>query len=611
MRVNGNLSGIRDTHINILEKLYDADIQVSELVSTEILEILASMTSELNKEISIFVNRRGKVIDVSVGDHSTVSLPMFDFRRGSRRLSGIRCIHTHPQGSGKLSSVDVSALINLRLDLIAAVGVRDATAVEIYLGHLIPVSGALSENYNLIGPYDSGSIMNLNVLPLVKEIEKSIDTDVPEETDEGRKEKVLLVGLDTQDEQGSSEDLLNELEELSEASGAQVVGKILQKRAKVDTGYYIGSGKAQELSLLVQSYDIDTIVFDDELSGAQVRNLEETSGAKVIDRTTLILDIFAKRAMTGEGKLQVELAQLKYRLPRLIGLGKVLSRTGGGIGTRGPGEKKLETDRRHIRERINELESALLDVKKNRGVQREKRKSSSIPVVSLVGYTNSGKSTLRNRLSRMYSPEPSVKKEDVLEADMLFATLDPTTRAIKLPKGREMLLSDTVGFIRKLPHDLVDAFRATLEEAAYSDMLIHVVDASAPNVTEQIKAVNIVLSQINALDKPIIIAVNKIDKVNDKDVLSVLRNDLQNTIDISALYGHGIEALVSLIEAKLFSNLKNVTFRIPYDKMNIKSSLYREGKVLSEDYDENSVLITAEVDDAVFSKYKGYLSESI
>jgi len=607
MRVNGNISGIKDAHINTLEKLYDVSIQTMELVSIEILDILTAITSEINKEISIFINRRGKVIDVSIGDHSTVSLPTFDFRRGNRRLSGIRCIHTHPEGSSKLSAVDVSALINLRLDLIAAVGVKDTKVKEIYIGHLVPQSGALSENYNLLGPYYRDNIMNLNVFSIVKEIERNIDTNVPEETEKDRREKVLLVGLSTQDGQGSSEDLLHELEELSEASGAQVVGKVLQKRDRIDTGYYIGRGKAQELNLLCQAYDVDTLVFDDELSGAQVRNLEEATGVKVIDRTTLILDIFAKRAMTREGKLQVELAQLKYRLPRLIGLGKVLSRTGGGIGTRGPGEKKLETDRRHIRERINELESALQDVKKNRGIQRGKRKSSSIPVVSLVGYTNSGKSTLRNRLSRMYSPEPSIKKEDVLEADMLFATLDPTTRVIKLPKGREILLSDTVGFIRKLPHDLIDAFRATLEEAAYSDMLIHVVDGSAPNVCEQIKAVNTVLSQINAIDKPIIIAINKIDKVKDSDILALLRKDLQNTVDISALYGYGIDNLISLVESKLFSNLSTVKFKIPYDKMSIKSSIYKESRVIEEDYDENSVLLTAEVNDDVLSKYRNYL----
>jgi len=607
MKVNGNIIGIKDVYLEALDKLYDMDAGVGEAVSEEILDILASMTSVLNKEISIFINRRGKVLDVSVGDYSTVSLPLLDCRRGDRRLSGVRCVHTHPESSGQLSVVDISALASLRLDCMVAIGVKSGRVQDIYVGHLNPVSGILSEDHVLLGPYDRETVTSLNIPNLTRTIEKKINTCSPELTDDGKKEKVILVGLDISKDSGSSEDLIDELEELAKTSGAEVLGKILQKRSNIDTAYYIGSGKAQELSLITQAYDIDTVIFDDELSGAQVRNLEEAIGTKVVDRTTLILDIFAKRALTREGKLQVELAQLKYRLPRLIGLGKVLSRTGGGIGTRGPGEKKLETDRRHIRERIDELEDALLEVRKNRDVQREKRKASSIPVISLIGYTNSGKSTLRNYMSRLYQPDSSIKKEDVLEANMLFATLDPTTRLIKLPKGHEVLVSDTVGFIRKLPHDLVNAFRSTLEEVVYSNMLIHVVDSSAPNAKEQIDAVNNVLEQLNALDKPCIIALNKIDRVSDRDTLTLLTGNLDGSVEISALYGNGIAALVSLIEEKAFSQIKTVKFRIPYDRMSVKSNIYKECRVVSEDYDESSVILSAEVDEVISNKYDEYI----
>lgn len=608
MRVNGILNGIKDSYIEVLERLYDMDTAAEEIIDNEMLDIIVKMTDLLNKEISVFINRRGKVLDVSVGDYHTVELPSFDFRRGAKRLSGVRCIHTHPQGSGCLSSVDLSALINMRLDCVVAVGVEKGSISNMYVGHLVPDSGVLSEQHKISGPYNKDEMHKINIIDTIKWIEKEISTDVSESTGEGRKERVLLVGVSLQGQDSITEDLLEELGELAKAADAEVVSKTIQKRNKIDNTYYIGRGKAVELGIISQAYDIDTIIFDDELSGAQVRNLEEITNTKIIDRTTLILDIFAKRAQTKEGKLQVELAQLKYRLPRLIGLGKVLSRTGGGIGTRGPGEKKLEIDRRHIRERIEDLERALEEVRKNRGVQREKRRSSRIPIVSLVGYTNSGKSTLRNYLSRKYAADTSTNKEDVLEANMLFATLDPTTRIIKLPGGRSVLVSDTVGFIRKLPHDLVEAFKSTLEEVIYSDALIHVIDSSAQNAKEQINAVNEVLKELNVLDKPTITVLNKIDKVNNKDGLNAIRRCLSNdVVEISALYGNGIDGLVAMLENRLFNAIKTVRIRVPYDKMGLKSNLYNDCRIISEEYNEDGVIITAEVDDDMYKKYRQYI----
>ena len=608
MRVNGNINNIKDSYIEILDKIYDMSVKSEEIISNEILDIIIEISSLLKKEIAVFVNRRGIVVDVSVGDYSSVNLSIIDYRRGNRRLSGVRCIHTHPENSGQLSSVDLSALVSMRLDSVIAVGIEDGKSSDIYIGYITPIEGVITDKYGISGPHYREALNIININEFVKEIEKSIKIESSEKVDENRKERVFLVGVSTPGEEKISEDLIEELGELAVTTGAELIGKVMQKRNKIDTATFIGSGKAHELNMISQAYDVDTIIFDDELSGAQVRNLEDITGTKVIDRTTLILDIFAKRAQTKEGKLQVELAQLKYMMPRLIGLGKVLSRTGGGIGTRGPGEKKLETDRRHIRERVEELEDALEEVKKNRDVQRQRRKQSSMPIVSLVGYTNSGKSTLRNKLARMYQPNSLVVKDDVLEADMLFATLDPTTRQIKLPKGREILVSDTVGFIRKLPHDLVDAFRATLEEVIYSDMIIHVVDSSAENAVEQIKAVNNVLKELNAQDKPTIIALNKTDKISNNDTISSLRSGLENNIvEISALNGDGIDNLLAVLDEMLFNHIKIVTFKIPYDSMSVKSSLYREASVINEEYDENSVIIVAEVDDIVCNKYNRYV----
>lgn len=610
MRVNGNLNGIRDKYIEELDRLYEMDNSTQEVIKRDILDILADMTAAINKEISVFINRRGKVLDVSVGDNSVVRLPSLDLRRGYRRLSGVRCIHTHPESSGRLSNVDISALTGLRLDAMAAVGVREGKIESIYIGYLEPKDGALGDCYMIEGPYSRDSIYAVDIIDRVRKIDSEILAGSPESTGEGRRERAILVGIDLSGMEGDSEDLIHELEDLAEAAGVEVVEKILQKRNKVDNACYIGSGKAGELGLIVQAYDIDTIIFDDELSGAQVRNLEEITNVKVIDRTTLILDIFASRAQTREGKLQVELAQLKYRMPRLLGMGKVLSRTGGGIGTRGPGEKKLEIDRRHIRARIGDLEEALDEVRKNRSTQREKRRSSRIPMISLVGYTNAGKSTMRNYLAKAYQSDPSVIKEDVYEADMLFATLDPTTRLIRLPKGHDILVSDTVGFIRKLPHDLVEAFKATLEEVVFSDMLVHVIDASASNAKEQFDAVNRVLNELGVLNKPIITVLNKIDRIKDKDSLNIIRSRLEDAVEVSALNGDGMERFISLLEEKLYSSLKIIKIRVPYDKMSIKSNLYGECKVLNEDYEADYAVFTVEADEEVYGKYRDYILDS-
>ena len=407
------------------------------------------------------------------------------------------------------------------------------------------------------------------------------------EVDTGR-ERAILVAVDTD---GTGEQSLDELERLADTAGAIAVHRIIQRRQSPNNATYVGRGKAEEIGLASRELEADIVIFDDELSAAQIRNLEEITDTRVIDRTALILDIFAGRANSKEGKLQVELAQLNYRLPRLIGMGLTLSRLGGGIGTRGPGEMKLETDRRHIRQRIFEIEKELEDVKRHRDTLRERRKKLGYSVVALVGYTNAGKSTLMNLLTG----------SDILVEDKLFATLDPTSREVVLDSGQEILLIDTVGFIDKLPHDLVQAFKSTLEEAVFADILLHVVDASSPNFMEQMKTVDSVLESMD-VKKPVITVYNKIDKLENTDFLP----RIDPYVCISAAEGVGIENLLTSIEENLPESTYRVKFGLPYGDMNIVSSLHDDGNVLSEDYGQDFIEIEAEVDRATYMRYQEY-----
>lgn len=431
--IYGNVDGIRNFTLNKLEKAYELFVDKDSLLSEELINLIAEITIEVGREVSIAVDRRGKVINAAIGDSSTVEIPIINIKE--KRLSGVRIIHTHPNGSSRLSALDKNALIKLKLDCMAAIAVNteDKVIEDITLGF------CNIENQELIcdmmNPMDINTALKFNISDKIRHIENLIkNTEIIED----ESERAIIVGIE-------SEESLIELKELAKACEVKVIEEVLQKRNKIDTSFYIGRGKVEEICLLRQVCRANVIIFDDELSGSQVRNLENMIGVKVIDRTTLILEIFAKRAKTREAKIQVELAQLKYRLPRLMGLGTVLSRTGGGIGTKGPGEKKLEIDRRHIKEGIYALNDELVKVKKIRDVQREKR--NNIPKVSLVGYTNAGKSTLRNTLCDIATPKDAILKEKIFEADMLFATLDTTTRAIMLPDNRLITVTDTVGFI--------------------------------------------------------------------------------------------------------------------------------------------------------------------
>lgn len=588
----GNTEGIRDTVLERLEKIYEINVSKDSILSKELFEHILVSGSEINREISVAIDRKGKVVGVSVGDSTTVEIPAVDIRE--RRLSGIRIIHTHPNGNSRLSALDMSALIKFKLDCIVAIGLIDNEVTDITIGFCDVKEDILSGE--MIGPMTAKDIFEYDFLDKIKYIDIDIKASNIIEDDS---ERAILVGIE-------SEKSLEELMELTKACEIKVVDSVLQKRNKIDTAFYIGSGKAEELTYLSQAERANLFIFDDELSGSQVRNLEDYTGVKVIDRTTLILDIFARRARSKEAKIQVELAQLKYRTSRLSGLGTVLSRTGGGIGTRGPGEKKLETDRRHIKERIYDLTSELEKVKKTREIQREKR--NNIPKVSLVGYTNAGKSTLRNKLCDIAMPKDIIFKEKVFEADMLFATLDTTTRAIVLPDSRLITVTDTVGFVNKLPHDLIEAFKSTLEEVTSSDLLVHVVDASVDDVYGQVTAVENVLKELEVQDKPVILALNKIDKVEDLKIEEIKKNfNYIKIIEISAKHDINLDLLLREISKSLPFTLKKAEYLIPYTEQSMVAFLHRNARIDNEEYKEDGTHISALVDDEVYSKCKDFI----
>ena len=409
--------------------------------------------------------------------------------------------------------------------------------------------------------------------------------------------RAVLVGLQKEEDISYS---MEELKGLAEAAGAEVLGQMVQNLERPNTATLIGKGKVEELAEIVKNMDADTVIFNDELTGMQLRNLEDAVGVRIIDRTILILDIFADRASSKEGKLQVELAQLQYRLPRLTGFGKSLSRLGGGIGTRGPGEKKLETDRRHIEKRMYDIKSELAQIKNTRGVQRARREKNEIPVVALVGYTNSGKSALMNRLMTLTEKE----EKTVFEKDMLFATLDTQQRSVTLDTSHRFILVDTVGFVSRLPHSLVNAFKATLEEVAYADLLIHVVDASYENHDFHIEVTNKVLEEIGAGDKEKIIAFNKIDLLEEQS--SVIPVAGAENVFISAKYDRNIDRLIELIKNKIFSDMVRVQMVIPYTRGDISSYLCERARVLAVEYKENGTWFDAELKAADYQRFKEY-----
>lgn len=594
--IKGNVDGIKDFILKELDSIYDITVTKNRVIEPEIIALIASISSRINREINVAIDRRGNIVEISIGDSSSVQLPLLNVQE--KRLSGIRVIHTHPNGNPNLSSIDISALTKLKLDCIAAIGVVEEKITGVVMGFCNVDGDELSHEVTEI--MNIPEFIDYDFLYRIEEIESILKKRNIVENDD---EYAILVGID-------NDESLDELAELARACNVKVVGKFFQKKSKIDPCYFIGTGKVIELARFKQIKKANLIIFDEELSGLQVKNLEEVTGCKVIDRTVLILEIFATRARTREAKIQVELAQLKYRSSRLLGFGTTMSRTGGGVGTKGPGEKKLEIDKRRIRETIHDLKQELEKIRKTRVTQREKRDESGIPKISLVGYTNVGKSTLRNLLVSMYTADNTSKKEDVFAENMLFATLDITTRAITLPDKRVASLTDTVGFVRKLPHDLVEAFKSTLEEVSFSDLIIHVVDISSDTVVEQIKAVENVLSELNALDKPTFLALNKCEMATPEQIVNV-KEKFSNyqMIEISAKQNYNIDKFLDMTVSLLPQTTRKCTYLIPYTDTSMGAYLHRNAIIQSEEYEGEGVRIVAIVNDEVSNRCRKFMVE--
>ncbi|HIU19658.1 MAG TPA: GTPase HflX [Candidatus Limiplasma stercoravium] len=560
-QIHGNTEGVRKSVLEQMCAMYEAVVAPDDFMPQDLLESLCGYCASINREVALYITRYGEIADIFIGKADSIDLPDLRLRRSDRRLSLIRCVHTHPSSSGELSDVDVSALLSMRFDAMCAVGVSaDGRPTSAQCAFLEPGG----DGVRMTELISARRIPQEEWMRTIRETDEAYLSALPNTAP--ARERAVLVGIE-------SETSLDELEELARTAGADTVLRVLQKRPKPDTAYCVGKGKAEELSLRCQVAQADVVIFDEELTGVMQKNLEELLRVKVVDRTTLILDIFAARANTREGKLQVEIAQLNYRSQRLLGQGLVLSRLAGGIGTRGPGESKLEVSRRRIRERLNDLTRELEQVERQRGLRRQSRERGGVPVVALVGYTNAGKSTLFNFLTG----------SDVYVENQLFATLDSVSRPVTLPRGAKALLVDTVGFIRKLPHELIKAFRATLEEAKLADVLVIVSDGADPEAACHRQTVLEVLDSLGATQS------KRIEVTNKADLLSP-GADSQG-LAISARTGENVDALLEAIESALNQDAQEVLLLIPFASYGLLNRLRGLGSVLQQRHADDGVRV--------------------
>jgi len=519
-----------------LERLYRRRVPPRELITPELARQLAEISREVRRQVGILVNRAGFVTHVIVGDAKGLLIPYLPRERGAKgRLKGLRLIHTHLDDS-PLTQDDLMDLALLRLDVVAALVVTpQGLPGAVHLAHLLPHEEN-GRNWALVDA-DHLSHLDLNFSHLVESLEEELARSGDGRGASGR-ERAILVGVSSKS-RPEAEDSMAELAELAGSAGLEVAATVIQHRHRVDSRFLMGKGRLTELVIQALQLGSDLLVFDAELTPAQVRSITDFTELRVIDRTQLILDLFAQRARSREGKLQVEMAQVKYLLPRLRGRDDALSRLTGGIGGRGPGETKLEIDRRRLQERLHRLNRDLDKVRAERRVRREGRKRHQLPILSIIGYTNAGKSTLFNALTNA----------SVLAEDRLFATLDPTSRRLRFPREREVIITDTVGFIQDLPQNLLEAFKATLEELEEADLLIHVIDLSNPRFPEQMAAVEHVLGSLDLLDKPVLQVFNKKDLVPPE--LAALQVRIHHGVAISALDDKTLPPLIARLEEKV------------------------------------------------------------
>ncbi len=550
--IEGNTQGLKPNQVQRIEKLYNRRISPHEIVTQEFARQIAELSREINRQIGVLVDRGGHIESVIVGNAHAIVLP--DLKRvrvGADRFRGLRCLHTHLRGE-KLTQDDLTDLALLRLDLMAAIEVKaDGLPGVVRAAHLVRANGTPAASDELdeeVGNQPAWAFLepripsqlDVDFLDLINSLEEELARARRVSNKQDNRDRAILVSVTT----GSNvlaQESLDELKELARSSGVVVLDSIVQRRPKLDPRTLIGKGKLEELIIRGLQLGADAIIFDQNLNPAQVRAINEATDLKIIDRTQLILDIFAQRAQSREGKIQVELAQLKYMLPRLTGSGTEMSRLMGGIGGRGPGETKLEVDRRRVRDRIHLLEKQIEQLRTSRRVQRNQRLRRDVPIISIVGYTNAGKSTLLNALT-----ESAVTTED-----LMFATLDPTSRRLRLPRDQEVIINDTVGFIRDLPPDLITAFRATLEEMEGSDLLIHLVDAGNPQFENHIASVNKILDDLQLSQIPRLLVFNKADLLNEEELINLRR--AFNAVTVSALkratFAPMLERIGSMLDA--------------------------------------------------------------
>jgi GTP-binding protein HflX len=553
--LHGNIQGLKPNQLRRIEKLYQRRVSPHQIVTPEFARQLSELSHETRRQIGALIDRKGYVEFVIVGDARRIELP--DFKRvrvAGDRFRGLRCVHTHLRGE-ELTRDDLTDLALLRLDLMAAIDVDERTGLPGVLraAYLLPSTAAeLNSNgdtkqFAFIDPAPPSQV-DVDFLGLIESLEEELARNHRNSRRAGGGDRAILVNV-TKGSLADAEDSMAELHELAQSAGLSVLDAIIQRRSAIDPRTVIGKGKLDELLIRAMQLGADAIVFDRELQASQVRSISEATDLKIIDRSQLILDIFAQRAQSHEGKIQVELAQLKYLLPRLVmGQNSAFSRLAGGIGGRGPGETKLETDRRRVRDRIHRLEKELASQRLRRQERRKERLRNALPIISIVGYTNAGKSTLLNTLT----------SSAVLAEKRMFATLDPTTRRLRLPRDREVIINDTVGFIRDLPPDLLAAFRSTLEEIAGSRLLIHLVDAANPRWEQQVASVEAILTELEFNQIPRLLVFNKIDllvrSTIDGMVRQVSLRDEAEALAISSLDPRTLAPLLRTIDAALSGN---------------------------------------------------------
>ncbi|KAF0249061.1 MAG: GTP-binding protein HflX, partial [bacterium] len=530
--IYGNTRGLKPNQLRRLEKIYQRRIPPKDIVTQDFARLLTELSYEIGRQVGVLINRKGQVEYVIVGDAKKIELPDFKrVRAGEERFRGLRCLHTHLHNE-PLTQDDLTDLALLRLDLMAAIDVDSRTGLPglVKAAHLMPVTNSESDLGELTGfsnnnwgfleprpPYELTEDFILLIESLEEEFTRLNASQKQMKVQDG----AILVGVTTSG-LAEAQESLEELKELARSSGVTVLDCVVQRRHELDAKYLIGKGKLEELIIRSMRLGADMIIFDRDLSAAQVRLINEEADLKIVDRSQLILDIFAQQATTSEGKIQVELAQLKYILPRLTGKGIEMSRLMGGIGGRGPGETKLEVDRRRVRERIKMLEQQLERIRTARQARRAKRTRKGIPVISIVGYTNAGKSTLLNTLTN----------SNELAEERMFATLDPRSRLLRLPQLQEVIINDTVGFIRDLPETLLEAFKATLEEMEGSDLLIHLVDVASSRYLNQIASVEKILSELDLANLPRLLVFNKSDLLDKTELENLCR--LHSAVAIAA-----------------------------------------------------------------------------